>query len=451
MRKILNRYTIIRQIGEGGFGRVYLAEDAHLPRQVAIKELRQRFIHDADALRRFANDARVAASLGHANIVTVFDLQPPDTPHYIVMEYVPRGSLAAILEENKLLSANQAIPVAMDICGALEAAHEKGIIHRDLKPENVLLADNGAAKLCDFGVAHVPVELGGLDKTVYPFGHPGDLRCMSPEQVRGEKLDGRSDLYALGGLLYRLVTGHPYLDMTACKSLHDVQKAILHRMPGPPRVLNPGVPVELSNLIMKLLSKDRDQRPAGAREVLGELRRIHGALAAGSVLRVRLVSIAGTVCRVAGRYRFQIKIEADNEGNRSLGLSGLTINVPTIDSDSVYKACDIQMWSIGCKAPFRLGPGQMIWSFLDNGSFGQKPARSLLIECVRDEWKPHDRIALEAVLLVPCSTLEAHVRVWSTRPTDDGGSEGFGDPEWNATKVRDQQGIPAYRISLGFD
>jgi serine/threonine protein kinase len=450
MDKILDRYLIKNQIGEGGFGRVYLCEDTLLARQVAIKELRQRFRQDKDALRRFANDARVAASLDHSNIVTVFDLQPPKSPRYIVMEYLPRGPLSKLLDEKKTLSPAEAIPMAMQICKALQAVHNKGVIHRDIKPENVLLTDADSAKLCDFGVAHVPAELGGYDISRHPSGHPGDVRYMSPEQVKGQELDGRSDLYSLGAMLYRMVTGRHYFDLRKCKSLHDFFQAIVNENPCPACQLNPTIPSRLDRLILKLLSKEREQRFDTASEVLRALEELKQICSGDSVFQVKLVSVTSSVCRLESRYRFQVRIEGDNESGHPLGLSGLTINIPTINSMELFEASSLDTWSIGCNPPFHRAPGELIWAFLEDGSFGQKPAQSLLIESVLDTWKPRDRIALEAVLTAPCTRLDVHVRVWATRPTADGGSEGFGDPDWRVTGVRDQQGIPAHWLSVGF-
>jgi hypothetical protein len=166
------------------------------------------------------------------------------------------------------------------------------------------------------------------------------------------------------------------------------------------------------------------------------------------VLRVSVVSITGSVSRAGNRYRFQVRVEGDNESSCPLGWSGVTINAPTVDAPERYLATEIQMSSLGCTAPFRHGPGDEIWGFLDDGSFGKKAATSLFMESVREQWPPHERIALEAVLVTPCSRLDLHVRVWSNRPNDGGA---FGDPAWNTTKQKDQQGIPAYSLSLGLD
>jgi serine/threonine protein kinase len=447
-KRLFDRYILDKQIGEGAFGRVYLARDTRLPRRVAIKELKSRFLDDDTALRRFANDAHVAASVGHPNIVTVFDLQPSQVPRYIIMEYLPRGSLLTLLESQGRLPTDQLLTIAMDICRGLDAAHKRGVIHRDLKPANILLSDEGAAKVCDFGVAHVPPDLGGYDKSLHPHGHPGDVRYMSPEQVRGEELDARSDLYSLGAVLYQLSTGRHYFDVSHCKCLHDYTDAVLKSVPLPARQVCPAVSAELEALIVRLLSKRRDGRFNTASEVLSALRRV--PLAPGEeTLKIRLLSATGSFRPEGDRMRYQITIEGRNESTRALGLSGLTINVPSINSPELYEALDLQTWALGTSPPFRRGPGEMIWGFLEDGSFGQEPAESLLIESVTGTWNPGDRLSLDAALVTSCRILDAHVRVWSTRPTADGGSEGFWDPDWKDTGLRDQQGIPVYLLSLG--
>ena len=164
------------------------------------------------------------------------------------------------------------------------------------------------------------------------------------------------------------------------------------------------------------------------------------------LLRVSVRSMKGNVSKVGNKYRFQVRVEGDNESNCGLGWSGVTINVPTINSREQYLGTEIQMSSVGCSAPFQHGPGDMIFGFRDDGSFGEKPATCLFMESVREQWPPHERIALEAVLLAPYSRLDLQVRVWSNRP-EAGGA--FGDPDWKTAKQqKDQQGIPAYAISL---
>jgi len=167
--------------------------------------------------------------------------------------------------------------------------------------------------------------------------------------------------------------------------------------------------------------------------------------------RIQINSLSGDVQRVGDDYQYRIVIEAINLSKLPLNLSGLTINVPTIDSIDIYNSIELRTSSNGCKTPFYREPGRDIWGFLDDGTFGEMPAECLLIECVLKKWKQNDRISMEAIIVAPFSRLDVHARVWSTRPTSDGGSEGFFEPDWHATIEHDQQGIPASLLSIGFD
>ncbi|HEV2380775.1 MAG TPA: hypothetical protein VG206_13405 [Terriglobia bacterium] len=153
--------------------------------------------------------------------------------------------------------------------------------------------------------------------------------------------------------------------------------------------------------------------------------------------------------KVGHKYRFQIRVEGANESTSPLGWTGVTINVPTINSREQYSATEVQMSSVGCGTPFQHGPGDTIFGFRDDGSFGEKTANCLFMESVREHWPPHEPIALEAILLTPQRSLDFHVRVWSNRPENGGG---FGDPDWKTTeRQKDQQGIPAYALTVRFD
>jgi hypothetical protein len=167
----------------------------------------------------------------------------------------------------------------------------------------------------------------------------------------------------------------------------------------------------------------------------------------GAALRVSVVSKKGSVSKVGKRYRFHVRVEGDNSSSRPLGWSGVTINVPTINSREKYLASETRMLSLGCNAPSRYGPGDEIWGFLDDGSFGKKAATCLLLESVREQWPPHERIALEVDVIASCSRLDLHVRVWSSHPET---RDGFGDPDWKATTQKDQQGISTYPLTLRF-
>jgi serine/threonine protein kinase len=214
----LFEYRVIRALGQGGFGTVYLAQDTLLDRPVAIKELLPSAQADRAAFQRFLQEARAAGNLNHPSIVTVYALKPADTTTYLVMEYLPGGSLRALLSQRARLPIDEAVRIATDVCDGLAAAHARGIVHRDVKPENILLSAEGRAKVGDFGIAHVPraasaaYMVGGLTEAGF---QPGTLIYMSPEQIRGEAVDGRSDVYQVGALLYEMLTGRCYIDMEA--------------------------------------------------------------------------------------------------------------------------------------------------------------------------------------------------------------------------------------------
>ena len=187
-----------------------------LDRPVAIKELTLSAQADEVSVKRFLQEARAAGGLNHANLVIVYGLRMHEPSIYLIMEYVPGGSLRRLLDRRAPLPTDQAVQVAINVCEGLAAAHVRGIIHRDIKPENVLMTNDGRAKVGDFGIAHVPRAAGGLALTQEGF-QPGSLIHMSPEQIHGERLDGRSDVYQVGILLYEMLTGRHYLDIDGLK------------------------------------------------------------------------------------------------------------------------------------------------------------------------------------------------------------------------------------------
>jgi len=213
----LFEYRIVRVLGQGGFGTVYLAHDTLLDRPVAIKELTITAQTDEVAFKRFIQEARIAGGLNHPHIVTVYALKVVGPNVYLVMEYLAGGSLRALLEQRGSLPVEQAVHIAADLCEGLAAAHAQDIVHRDVKPENILLTEDGRAKVGDFGITHVPRGTGGtyLSQLTGAGLQPGTLLYMSPEQIRGQQVDGRSDVYQVGVLLYEMLTGRHYVDMDA--------------------------------------------------------------------------------------------------------------------------------------------------------------------------------------------------------------------------------------------
>ncbi len=206
-------YKIIRPIGQGGFAAVFEAHDKMLDRRVAIKQLLGNRASDKKTVKRFLQEGRIAAALEHPNVVTIYGLRVYKHKLYMIMEYLPQGSLQDLLNKQKKLPLEQAVSLTIGICEGLAKLHEKGIIHRDLKAENILLTQDGQPKVIDFGIAHVPEEAGGLVLTQVGF-QPSTLLYSSPEQIMGIPLDARSDVYQVGELLYYMLAGEHYINLS---------------------------------------------------------------------------------------------------------------------------------------------------------------------------------------------------------------------------------------------
>jgi predicted ATPase len=256
-----DRYLLQAPLGQGGMGAVYLAHDTLLERDVAVKLLNQAGL-GTQGRARLLREAQSAARLNHPNIIAIYDAGQADDAPYIVMELVPGRSL----HEQPPASLEQSLAIARQVCAALQHAHAHGIIHRDLKPENVLISEDGQAKLSDFGLARSLAsrvsQEGAISGTVY---------YLAPEQALGQELDGRTDLYALGVMLYEMTTG--LLPFTADDPIAVITQH-LYAPVVPPRAHNPLIPPRLEALILRLLSKQPADRPPDAAAVLAELEAI---------------------------------------------------------------------------------------------------------------------------------------------------------------------------------
>ena len=265
MGMLLNdRYRLDSELGSGGMGVVYRAQDMLLERPVAVKVLNQGGL-GSEGHSRLLQEAQAAAKLNHPNIVAIYDAGEVDSLAYIVMELVEGASLY----EQRPKTIDEIIPIASQLCAALEHAHSHGIIHRDLKPENVMVTSDGIAKLMDFGLARSVASRLTMEGTII-----GTVFYLAPEQALGKELDGRADLYALGAMLYEFCTGQlPFSgdDPFAIITQH------LHAPVVPPRAKNDAIPVSLDALVVRLLSKDPDERPASAALVLEMLDEVASA------------------------------------------------------------------------------------------------------------------------------------------------------------------------------
>ena len=272
----LSGYKLERRLGRGGMGRVYLAVQTSLDRPVALKILAPKLAADREFVRRFQAEARAAAALAHPNVVTVYDVGEEGGLHFLSMEYMDRGTLEERVAAEGRLSWKETLDVLRDAAAGLVYAEGKRVVHRDLKPANLMRNHVGATKIADLGLAtHIEAEeRASAEKKV--FGTP---HFMSPEQARGERVDGRSDLYSLGATAYRLLTGHTPFEGTNAR---EIVRAHLSLEPRPMRDFAPDLPDEAIALVQKLMQKDPAQRFASAAELLREVERLRARAAPAS-------------------------------------------------------------------------------------------------------------------------------------------------------------------------
>jgi eukaryotic-like serine/threonine-protein kinase len=300
----INHYKIIRQIGSGGMGDVYLADDTLLGRRVAIKLLPAIFTTDPDRLWRFAQEARAASVLSHSNVCTVHAVGAMESgQHYIVMEYVEGVTLRRHMQ-NAPLQLGEALDIGVQIAGALSAAHAAGIVHRDIKPENIMVRHDGIIKVLDFGLAKLTApSSAGLD-TLSETGARtnsgmvmGTTSYMAPEQARGLTVDARADVWSLGVVLYEMVAGRaPFAGETPS----DIIVAILEHEPPPLANHLPDIPFELQRIITKALRKDREERYQVVKDMLLDLKSLRLDLEFAVKLRQAAPSANGTTASAAG-------------------------------------------------------------------------------------------------------------------------------------------------------
>ncbi len=261
---IADRYEIVGKIGTGGMADVYKAMDLTLGRNVAVKVLKPEFSEDLNFVTKFRTEAQSAAGLEHPNIVNIYDVGSERGMHYIVMEYVEGITLKTYIEKKGQLSFKEAISIAIQVGRGIEAAHNKGIVHRDIKPQNIIISTEGKVKVTDFGIARV------ANSNTISSDVMGSVHYSSPEQARNGFVDGKSDIYSLGIVMYEMVTGRVPFDgdTTVAVAIQHLQEEMVT-----PSAYAPNLPISMEKIILKCTQKNPDRRYASMTALLSDLRK----------------------------------------------------------------------------------------------------------------------------------------------------------------------------------
>ncbi|HET9789339.1 MAG TPA: serine/threonine-protein kinase, partial [Pyrinomonadaceae bacterium] len=279
LNTVLGHYSIVRKIGAGGMGEVYLAHDKKLDRKVALKILPAEVVSNQVRMRRFIQEAKAASALNHPNIITIYEIDEADSHHFIATEFIDGETLRQRMKHQHL-KLNDLLEIAIQAAGALAGAHAAGIIHRDIKPENIMVRPDGYIKVLDFGLAKLTHPEGSTTDTEAPTKAlvdtgdgtvVGTANYMSPEQAKGKRVDGRTDLWSLGAVIYEMVAGHVPFE---AETPSEVIGLILNKEPPPLARYDREAPPELERIVTKALTKDHEERYQTAKDFLVDLKRL---------------------------------------------------------------------------------------------------------------------------------------------------------------------------------
>jgi serine/threonine-protein kinase len=319
----LGRYEIRSQLGTGGMGEVYLAQDTTLDRKVALKILPPNLAEDTDRMSRFVREAKSASALNHPNIITIHEIGEIDGLHFIATEYIEGETLKSRLKM-ETLTLKSTLEIALQVVSALEAAHRAGIVHRDIKPDNIMVRTDGIVKILDFGllklIASSEVDREGETKIQVKTSLGvimGTVAYMSPEQARGQEMDARTDIWSFGCVLYEMLTKQQAFQG---ETMADVWVNILHREPGSILAHRTDTPTELERIIAKTLRKNIDDRYQSAKELLNDLQQLHTRLLveaeiirSGESERVAQIQPSPFLSSIAVLPFVNLSAEKDNE------------------------------------------------------------------------------------------------------------------------------------------
>src|SRR5690242_3706682 len=316
----LENYRIVRPIGSGGMGEVYLAEDLRLKRKVALKLLPPHFTVNPDRVRRFEREARAASALNHPNIVTIYEIGHSNTTHFIATEFVDGKTLRQLINE-KPFTLNETLNVSMQVADALSGAHAAGIVHRDIKPENIMVRQDGYVKILDFGLAKLTEQQtieADLETPTLLQSNPGlvmgTVQYMSPEQARAKNVGIGTDIWSLGIVMYELLSGHvPFTGETPSHVMVSLMEDKL-----PPLKNQANIPDELNRFVTKSLQKNQKDRYQTAGELARDLKKFKQKLQQGPQLEAWLKSVPsrsegaqlpdlGPLTAVSGAYRMPLE------------------------------------------------------------------------------------------------------------------------------------------------